>query len=155
MKVRFYTNNKLCERITGHENSEQISLLYKNLLNYNKKINNNILRNQLFYYDTIKFLNWVDSRYYNYTSDITVEIIILNCNIGIAKNNKILDGLTLYYNNKYVILLKIDNANYNRSILLHELTHVIYDLLKPYENNFLKVEKGVEEWTEEIIKYII
>lgn len=63
--------------------------------------------------------------------------------------------MTLYYNHKYVILLKIDNANYNRSILLHELTHVIYDLLKPYENNFLKVEKGVEEWTEEIIKYII
>lgn len=63
--------------------------------------------------------------------------------------------MTLYYNNKYVILLKIDNANYNRSILLHELTHVIYDLLKPYENNFLKVEKGVEEWTEEIIKNIM
>ena len=63
--------------------------------------------------------------------------------------------MTLYYNNKYVILLKIDNANYNRSILLHELTHVIYDLLKPDENNFLKIEKGVEEWTEEIIKYII
>lgn len=63
--------------------------------------------------------------------------------------------MTFYYNNKYVILLKIDNVNYNRSILLHELTHVIYNLLKSYENNFLKVEKGVEEWTEEIIKYII
>lgn len=63
--------------------------------------------------------------------------------------------MTLYYNNKYVILLKIDNANYNRCILLHELTHVIYDLLKPDENNFLKIEKGVEEWTEEIIKYIM
>lgn len=155
MKVRFYTNNKLCERITGHENSMQISLLYKNSLRFNKKIDNNILRNQLFYNDTIKFLNLVESRYYNYTSDVTVDIIILNCNIGIAKNNKILDGLTLYYNHKYVILLKIDNANYNRCILLHELTHVIYDLLKPDENNFLKIEKGVEEWTEEIIKYIM
>lgn len=63
--------------------------------------------------------------------------------------------MTLYYNNKYVIIIKIDNINYNRSILFHELTHVIYDLLYPDENNFLKVEKGVEEWTEEIIKYIM
>lgn len=129
MKINCFINNKITNILYNLNtkgtltNKDVINIYIRNIAH-----NNYIDTPEIFY--TLKYYihnYYVNDKNFSLEDDLIVNILFASTTLGKAINDFKLNGLTMYYNNEYHILLSSAPNNISMDIIIHEFTHIYID----------------------------